>query len=359
LALQVALIAAAGKHDYSLGMEYYLEKETRWSLDDNGTDNLLALSNDFVNPNPNLPYNGHYSRTGETTTGESKTLALYAFDTITLNDQWLLNGGLRYENYKSNSGYEDGTSASRSDNMLSWNIGAVYKIRPNGNVYASMGKSFNPAAEDLTARSRGNEIDLAPEESYGIEIGTKWELFDERLLASAALFQTKKTNARTDDPVDNDRDDLLNGEQLVRGLELSAFGQINEQLSITASYTYQDSKVTKAAGDDAAQVGHQLARTPEHSLSLWTNYQPTAQLTMGLGYEHVDERYNSASPGGRERAPGYDVFDAMMSYQVSNDLTLQLNANNITDERYIDLVGGGHFVPGAGRIYNLSAFYSF
>ena len=31
-------------------------------------------------------------------------------------------------------------------------------------------------------------------------------------------------------------------------------------------------------------------------------------------------------------------------------LTLRLNAYNLADEDYVDRVGGGHFVPGAGRV---------
>jgi len=359
LAFQAALIGQAGKHDYSVGTEYYLEEEDRWTLSDFGTDNLIPLANDYYNPNSGIAYNGHYSRTGEKTTGRSKTFALYGFDTYSLTDKWILNGGLRYENYKSDNGYADGSTASRSDNMYSWNVGAVYKVRPNGNIYASVGRSFNPSAEDLTASSTSNENDLDPEKSIGYEVGTKWELFEDRLLVSAALFETIKTNARTDDPLSTGNPETLDGEQRVRGLELSAFGQINDKFSITASYTYQDSEVTKAGGADAVQEGNELTRTPENSFSLWASYQPTAKWTMGAGYQYVDERYNSSDPGSRETAPDYDLFDMMVSYRVSNQLTLQLNGNNITDERYVATLGGGHFVPGAGRSYNLSAFYSF
>ena len=30
-------------------------------------------------------------------------------------------------------------------------------------------------------------------------------------------------------------------------------------------------------------------------------------------------------------------------------MTVRLNAFNLFDERYIDQVGGGHFIPGPGR----------
>ena len=368
-ALQAAYMATKGNHDFSVGVEYTVENEKRWELDDFGTDNLnaLAVGNDLANPNPNLAFTGKYSKTGNSIKSKGTSFAIYAFDTITLSEQWAINGGLRFEDYTSSArpSFTDSTvKHNRSDDMLSWNAGVVYKVRENGNIYFGVGKSFNPAAEDLTASTRGNEIDLAPEKSYGYELGTKWELFGDRLLASAAVFRTEKTNARSDDPLDgggaDSRANILEGEQVVQGLELSAFGQITPKLSLTASYTYQDSEVTKASGEDKAdQEGNELARTPKNSVSVWASYQPSAKWTIGAGLEYVDERYNSSSKGGREKAPDYHVFDAMVAYQATDKLLLQLNGYNLTDERYVDLVGGGHFVPGNGRSANLSAFYTF
>jgi catecholate siderophore receptor len=49
------------------------------------------------------------------------------------------------------------------------------------------------------------------------------------------------------------------------------------------------------------------------------------------------------------RAPGYWLADLTAAYHLNEQLTLRLNINNLTDERYIDRVGGGHFIPGAGR----------
>ncbi len=50
-----------------------------------------------------------------------------------------------------------------------------------------------PCARPLNGNP--NQI-FGPEKNKAIEIGTKWELFDRRLLVTAALFQTEKENAR-------------------------------------------------------------------------------------------------------------------------------------------------------------------
>jgi catecholate siderophore receptor len=178
-------------------------------------------------------------------------------------------------------------------------------------------------------------------------LGTKWEFLGGRLATNAAIFRTEKTNARTD--VLDSNIDILNGRQRVDGLELSMTGHINENILITAAYTYQDSEVVKAEGEDVGQEGMELASTPENSFSVWSRYQATEKLVFGLGAQYIDERYNSSDPAGREKADDYSVFDMMASYQINDRWDVQFNATNLTDKRYIDQLGGGHFVPGEGR----------
>lgn len=45
----------------------------------------------------------------------------------------------------------------------------------------------------------------------------------------------------------------------------------------------------------------------------------------------------------------------MIAYQASKNLTLRLNVYNLTDEEYVDRVGGGHIVPGPARSAVLTA----
>ncbi|WP_350669737.1 hypothetical protein, partial [Pseudoalteromonas sp. 43-MNA-CIBAN-0464] len=61
----------------------------------------------------------------------------------------------------------------------------------------------------------------------------------------------------------------------------------------------------------------------------------------------------------RSRAQGYTIFDLMVAYDISKDLSLQFNGENLGDKDYVDQLGGGHFVPGDGRKFSLTASYSF
>src|SRR6185295_20153904 len=87
------------------------------------------------------------------------------------------------------------------------NLGIVLKPMPIASVYAAYATSSNPVGSEFDGTSaqygglapslNGNPNQIfGPEKNKAIEIGTKWELFDRRLLLTAALFQTEKENAR-------------------------------------------------------------------------------------------------------------------------------------------------------------------
>lgn len=356
-------------HDVVAGVEVAEETFKRWNFVDLVDDNLDSTPEvvDLYDPNAYVPFTGRYGRDGTSTEAIGKTRAVYAFDTLTLNPQWEVTLGLRTEKFDVDYQYDYADPSlviATSDSLTSWNFATVYKPVENGSIYFGAGNSFNPSAEGLTVSTRtsSNEHLLDPEESMSYELGTKWSLVNGRLLFNAALFRTEKTDARTDDPVftgAQDRFVTLNGEQRVQGIELGFTGQLGDQWQLTGAYTYQDSEVLHAEGEDAAQVGHALPRTPEHSASLWTLYDINEKWATGFGMQYIGERYNNADPAGRERAGDYTIFDVMLSYQVTDSFGLQFNGTNLTDEEYEDQLGGGHFIPGAGRHLRLTARYSF
>ena len=91
--------------------------------------------------------------------------------------------------------------------LPNFNLGLTLKPLPNGSVYVAYATSSNPVGAEFDGTSaqygglapalNGNPNQIfGPEKNKAIEIGTKWELFDRRLLVTAALFQTEKENAR-------------------------------------------------------------------------------------------------------------------------------------------------------------------
>ncbi len=314
---------------------------------------------DLFDPDFNAPYTGGIVRDpANDANGTASSAAVYVFDTLTLNPQWELTGGLRWDRFDVEaSGFDRDLGArgtwSRKDAALSGKAAVVFKPVGNGSIYLAYGDSFNPSAEELELNA--SLAALEPEKSRTVELGTKWNLFGERLLLSSALFRTDKTDARVDDPLDPGRAEVLDGEQRVQGVEVGAMGQLSDDWRIFGGYTYLDSEVARST--EAGVVGNALGNTPRHSASLWTSHDITAALEVGFGIQHVGARWTNEDNTRRARA--YTVFDLMVGYRVSDGLALRLNGYNLGDKDYVDQVGGGHYVPGAGRTFMLSADFTF
>lgn len=319
-----------------------------------------APNADLFHPNPEDPFTGPVVRTGAKTKSTAKTVAVYAADTVKLGERWELNGGLRWDRFDVDfdSVAVGGalTELGRVDNMVSWRAGIINKPRPNGTIYVAAGTSFNPAAEANNGLTlNATTADLEPEESRSYELGTKWDFPSNRLSLTSAVFQTEKVNAKTPGLNPGDPATVLDGEQRIRGFELGVTGNLTERWSTSFSYTFLKSKITKS--NNAVEVGNEFANTPDHSISLWTTYRLPRGLEVGAGAQYVGERKNSTTT--IRVAPPYTVVDAMVSYPLNQLLSFRLNVNNLADERYIDRLSGGHFVPGPSRSVALTTSFNF
>lgn len=346
------------EHDLVLGVELDREKEESYTR--------IATNNgpntDLSNPDPYQPFTGVIDRTGARTETILDSLGVYGFDTIKLNEQWEISGGLRGDfsevEYQSRAANGVISYLDRTDGTLSWRGGLVYKPVPIGSIYIAAGTSFNPSAEGLTLSNAINaaaNVNTDPEESRSYEIGTKWNVFDEKLALNVALFRTDKTNARTEDPANPNDIIVLNGEQRVEGIELGAAGSLTEQWDVFAGYTFIASEVRSSL--NPLEVGKSISNTPQNTFNLWTTYELPWNWQIGAGAQFIDDRYNSNT--NARVAPDYWTFDAMVAYKVNKNVTIRFNVYNIGDEEYIDRMSGGHFIPGPGRSGTVTTEFKF
>ncbi|RCI97730.1 TonB-dependent receptor, partial [Klebsiella pneumoniae] len=89
---------------------------------------------------------------------------------------------------------------AKSGNLVNWKAGALYRLTEQGNVYVNYAISQQPPGGSsfaLAASGSGNSAnrtDFKPQKAKSSELGTKWQIFDNRLLLSAALFRTDIEN---------------------------------------------------------------------------------------------------------------------------------------------------------------------
>lgn len=329
-------------HDLVGGLEVSREKSR---------NQLRAITvgtpTDLFDPDPERPWDGTiFDIPGAVVRARADTVAFYLFDTVKFSDALLLSGGLRYEHYKSEfEGAPPAQALGRTDRNLTWRAGVTVKPVKRLSLYAGAGTSVNPSIENMTQTTpTAAVVALKPERSRTYEVGAKYDGFDGKLLLTAAVFRTDKLNSRTPG-LAGEPATVLDGRQRVDGVELGAVGRLSRAWQVIASYTYLDSEVRES--NTPAELGNRLGNVPAHSGSIWTTYKLASGLELGGGARYVGTRFTNVA--NTRRIGDYWVADATIAYDVSDEVTVRLNAFNLMDKRYIDQVGGGHFVPGPGR----------
>lgn len=351
------------KHSLSGGVEFIYEKQ-RNALYNTVTGQQAA---NLYNPSVNDVFQP-LVKNGQKTEGDTTTVAAYLFDTIKINDKFQVNGGVRYEHY-STSFINTSTplSLDASDNLLTWKAGAVYKPAENGSVYVAYASSQKPPGSDnftLSTATTGNGAinnpNLEPQKATNVEVGTKWDLLDKRLALTGAIFRTQNENATVDQ--DSNGNPVAFGKQRVKGIELGMVGQITPAWQVSTGLARMD---TETVVGSATTTGGGLNWSPKLTFTGWTTYKLPFGLTIGGGVRYVDSQVRSANAiaptTNVAQLASYTVYDAMASYAINKNVTLQLNIYNLADKFYVQSLnnGGSRYVLGQPRSAFLSANMKF
>ena len=279
----------------------------------------------------------------------AQTYAGYVLDQFEINEQWKLLGGTRYDVFEAQQ--DDLISTADFESSVDqWSPrgGIVWQPSKAQSYYFSYGKSFNPSAEGLSLSA--NNANLPPEQNQNYEIGAKWELFDSRLSATAALFRLEKTNARTTSPLDPNLQ-ILAGEQRTDGFELGLSGEIMPNWDASVTYAYLDAEISKSSTTAVGSVsgitksyeGMTAVNVPENSGVVWTTYHLTDNWEVGGGVYYASHRY--ADNVNEAILPGYARLDAVVAYHQKH-YDVQLNVFNLTDTVYYESGQQNSALPG-------------
>ena len=368
-------------HDLDLGLE--LTRETLHSRGQVAIGGTAWPYADLYDPNPDVTGLA-WAHDGTRGDGRTDTAAAYLFDTVRLGERWQLNGGVRVDRYTTDfssvvacggrrapacgalpaGSPVPGVDARVSGTLSSWKLGALYKPSADASLYANVAIAQQPpGGGSLELSNRENSADnpaFEPQESRTAELGGKWNLAGERLLLTAAIYDTRVRNEIVQDPIDLQY--YQTGEKQVRGVELGAVGALTDAWSVSAGYTRMDTEVVEG-GSVSADGSQTLAYTPGHAFTGWTTYRFDSGVTLGGGVRHNGDmaRGSDGAIGTPTHAEGYWVADLVASYALRNGLELRLNLNNVFDEQYVAAINksGYRYTPGAPRTLLLTASYRF
>ena len=312
------------------------------------------------------------------------TVSVSLMDTVDINEFWSVFAGVRadsfdYENVVTSGGVD--TAYDYSDTLWNGHVGVVYNINEDANVYLtySTSSNINGGESDLGGNCGYGGIcgdpqqvtDSKPEDTENFELGTKWNVFNDKLLLTAAIFQITK-----DDVMESIGDDdyaslgtLNTGKNRVKGAEFSVVGNITEDLSTQFGVTFMDAEVLESFDTDS--VGRTLSNFADNSAFWQLRYQASDAFSFGGTMTYSSEMYAGQPDSGAGfnteindysyKVPSYTSFDVFATYAFSEQLNLRLNVANVTDkDYYLAAYRSGAFTYiGAARNAKLTLTYEF
>ena len=283
-------------------------------------------------------------------TSEYDYYGIYIQDLITINQEWQVMIGGRY----------DKQSKTGADNeSLLPKAGVLYHPSENATFYASYSEGFEPQSsetinddEDL---NYGMEIDAMTSKQY--ELGAKWQLLDDRLLLTTAIFDITKSGVLVTEYNEDDsyRTSQV-GEQRHKGFEVAAQGAVTDKLFVMASMMNLDATYE----NDEEYTGMTPIDAPEWSASLWSRYELTENLAINAGAFYEGERF--ANQDNTVVKDAYTRIDVGATYKIAlqnTDINLRFNVQNLLDTDYLAGGGTSNVTVGDGISYRLAVQVAF
>ncbi|WP_060515799.1 TonB-dependent siderophore receptor [Pseudomonas sp. NBRC 111132] len=230
-----------------------------------------------------------------------------------------------------NPGQVNPTSRMTETGEVTPYAGFVYDLTREWAWYASYTDVFVPQTE----RAVGN-TPLKPVIGSNYETGLKGELLDGRVNASIALFRYDQENRAVTDTTSGFACDdwycsTASGKVRSQGVEAEISGEVLSGLQLFAGYTYNTTKFL----EDPVDKGRTFSQwTPKHMLRAWADYTlplDGQRWSTGLGFTTQSHTL------GYERTytvPGYTVWSARLAYQLTPEVNVAVNANNLFDKKY-------------------------
>ncbi len=303
---------------------------------------------------------------------QMKTTSLAAMDTIDVTDKLSVFAGVRFDKVDLNletQGRSEG-DYDYSDNLWNGHLGFVYKVAENGNIYAtySSATNVNGGESDVgTSSGYGGFLvdstalnDPDPETTNSFELGTKWQFNNNKLLATAAVFQTTKSDVMEGSGYD-EVGTYNSGENRVRGIELGLVGNITSKFSAQVALTAMDSEVTDSYNEN--NIGKSLSNFADNQAFAQLRYQLTPKFSFGGNATYVSEMYAGQpdTAAGNVKVPSYTKYDLFATYRFTNNLDMRVNVGNITNEDYYLAAyrSGGFMYKGDARNAYVTVNYEF
>ncbi|TDV43235.1 iron complex outermembrane receptor protein [Pseudomonas graminis] len=249
---------------------------------------------------------------------------------------YLLGGRQDFVNsqYRNRAGTTSGAADLDGwDHRFSWQTGLMYQFENGISPYVSYSTAFTPVQQ--SSQPNGELLDPILSEQY--EMGLKYEPAGWNTTFSAAVFDLTKTH---DVIAGSNGFSRQIGKSESKGVELEVNSDVTKNLSLTASYTYTDARVTKDSPGSLYE-DHQLTGIPRNQASTWATYRfldgPLSGFRVGGGVRYFDNTFAYTAPTlyGKLKTGDVTLVDALVGYDIDKHWSLDVNAKNLFDKEYV------------------------
>jgi outer membrane receptor for ferric coprogen and ferric-rhodotorulic acid len=289
---------------------------------------------------------------------DTKQNGFYAATRLSLTESFNVILGGRVADWK-RKGLKAGNSTDYGDNgVFIPYAGAVYDINHSHTAYASYTEIFKPQNNQ---DRHGNFLDPLTGKSY--EAGLKSAFFNDGLNTTLAIFNIEQDNlAQADTAFSTPENKVFNAIQGTesKGYELEVVGALQPNWNVNLGYTEFIAEDTE--GEDV-NTDH-----PRKLLKLFSTYDFSGtleKLTLGGGANWQGSTYADVTnpiTGANEKLEqkAYALVNIMARYDISKQLSSQLNIDNLLDKTYYSQVGFfSQLAYGEPRNISLKMTYDF
>ncbi|EDW1488852.1 TonB-dependent siderophore receptor [Salmonella enterica subsp. enterica] len=209
--------------------------------------------------------------------------------------------------------------------------GLIWDFSPNWSWYASYADVYQPQNYQTYD---GKLVDPLLGKTY--ETGFKNSILNDTLNTSIAIFRMDMENTALIDPLHSKgrMSYYMNGGQATtKGIELETNGYLTPYWTLYAGYTYSKTTTGKTTG--GGNVSTYNSAAPRNIFRLWTNYDlPWDQRRWSIGSGIQAQSHYTSAYGKNVRQGGFTLFNARLSYMISDNWKASLNIDNIFDRHY-------------------------
>lgn len=236
-------------------------------------------------------------------------------------------------------------------------VAALFNVSDSLSVYANYVEALTEGPSAPSTASNSNQI-FPPVVSKQKEIGLKYDLGE--VMLGAALFEIRQPNGLTTGGVF-----AVDGLQVNRGLELSAYGEPVDGVRLLGGVTFMDAKLNKAENSRTGERfdGNRVPGVPDVAVSLYGEYDTpwVENLTLTGRLVYTGSTYYDQK--NTQKVSDWTRVDLGARYSFEREggkpVEVRATVQNVFDENYWASSARGFLAAGAPRTFMVSTAFEF